>query len=119
MSVKQPDHLMPEFEKKLTQAMRPVEAPDGFAARILERSQPKAPTRARIFTMPFTHLWASGAIAAALLAGVFLGEQMHVRHQREQAQLAQQQFEAAMRITNQTLDNVRLQLQQAGVTIGN
>jgi hypothetical protein len=33
--------------------------------------------------------------------------------------LARQQFETAMRITDQTLDQVRQQLQQAGVPVGN
>ena len=59
------------------------------------------------------------AIAATLLAGVFVADQTHVRHQRQQAELAQQQFDAAMRITDQTLDHVRQQLQQAGVPVGN
>ena len=66
--------------------------------------------------------WISGAIAAALLVGVYTGvytgEQAHQRHQREKAMRAEQQFDEGMRITDATLEHVRLQLQQAGVTAG-
>ena len=65
-----------------------------------------------------TRLWAGGAIAAALLAGAVTGEEIHLRRQRQRVELAQRQFEVAMRITDETLDNVRRQLQQAGVRIG-
>jgi hypothetical protein len=64
-------------------------------------------------------VWSGGAIAAALVAGVFAGQQVHERRERQKAELAEQQFETAMRITDQTLDQVRLQLQQAGVPVGN
>jgi hypothetical protein len=63
-------------------------------------------------------LWASGAIAAALLVGVFAGDQLHARHQRERAQLAQQQFEAGVRITDDALEHTREQLAQAGIRFG-
>jgi uncharacterized membrane-anchored protein YhcB (DUF1043 family) len=62
--------------------------------------------------------WTSGAIAAALVAGIFVGEQLHVRRQREKAEEAQQQFEAAMRITGETLDQTRMELRRAGVSMG-
>ena len=66
-------------------------------------------------------MWASGAVAAALLVGVFVTGDTRVRQQRERrkAELAQQQFEAGMRITGTTLDQVRQQLQQQGIAIGN
>ena len=114
----QPDDLNTEFEERLTQAFRPVEAPEGFADRVVARSQ-SAPGLAKVIRMPVrTRAWASGAIAAVLFAGVFFGGQAHARHQRERAEQAQQQFDAAMRITDQTLDQVRAQLQQAGVSMG-
>ena len=114
----QPDDLNTEFEERLTQAFRPVEAPDGFADRVIARSQ-SAPGLAKVIRMPVrTRAWASGAIAAVLFAGVFFGGQAHARHEREKAEQAQQQFDAAMRITDQTLDHVRAQLQQAGVSMG-
>jgi hypothetical protein len=118
MSVNQPDDLNTEFEESLTQALRPVDAPEGFADRVVARSQ-SAPGVAKVIRMPVrTRAWASGAIAAMLFAGVFFGGQAHVRHERQKAELAQQQFDAAMRITDQTLDHVRAQLQQAGVSMG-
>lgn len=133
-----------ELERELMQALRPVAAPEGFAqrtlARVLEsnsesksesnsesnsesKSESKsesAPARFRVIAMrPRPRLWASAAIAAALLAGVFIVEQTHLRRQREEAELAQQQFEAALRITGETLEQTRRQLQQAGVQLGN
>jgi hypothetical protein len=118
MSVNQPDELNTEFEQNLTQAFRPVEVPEGFADRVIARSQ-SAPGLAKVIRMPLrTRAWASGAIAATLFAGVFFGGQAHERHQQRKAEQAQQQFDAAMRITDETLDHVRLQLQQAGVSVG-
>jgi methionine-rich copper-binding protein CopC len=122
MSVKLPEdlnqpELSPDFEQRLTQALRHVAPPDGFADRILAQAQPAAPVHAKVLTMPSRlRLWASGAIAATLLvAGIT--QQIHARHQRQQAERAQQQFDAAMRITDTTLDHVRQQLEDAGVQI--
>jgi hypothetical protein len=120
MSVNQPDESFTKFEEELTQAMRAVDPPEGFAERVLARVDASEAPRARVLTMPVrVRLWASGAAAAAMLAGAYLGEQAHLRHQREQAALAQQQFETAMRITDQALEHARQQLRQAGVELGN
>jgi hypothetical protein len=114
-----PDESLAELEQQLTLALQPVAPPDGFADRVVERLQSSVPARAKIIQMPLrSRMWSTGAIAAALLLGVFVAQQTHVRHQRERAERAQQQFEAAMRITDQTLEHVRQQLQQAGVSIG-
>jgi len=116
--VNQPEDVNTEFEQNLTQALRPVEVPEGFADRVMARTQ-SAPGLAKVIRMPLrSRAWASGAIAATLFAGVFFGGQAHERHERRKAEQAQQQFDAAMRITDETLDHVRLQLQQAGVTVG-
>ena len=117
----QPEELVPlEFEQELTQALRPVAPPDGFADRVFARLEPAAPVRAKVVTMtPRPRIWASGALAATLIGAAFIGQQVHVRHQRQQAELAQQQFETAMQITDQTLEQTRQQLQQAGVELGN
>ncbi len=56
-------------------------------------------------------------MAAMLALGVFVGEQVHVRHEREQAAVATQQFEAAMRIENQALERTRMQLERAGIRL--
>jgi hypothetical protein len=116
------------FEMELKQALRHVDAPHGFAQRIIERAQlaepaPATLARAKVVAMPrprvWTNLWAGGAIAASLLAGALVTDQVHVRHQRQQEELAQRQFEAAIRITDETLEQTRQQLQQAGVQLGN
>jgi hypothetical protein len=128
--VNQPEELnyseesSPEFERQLTHALRQVDPPAGFADRILARAEspaePQTPTRAKVVAMPSRlRLWTSGALAATLLVAAVLTQQTHERHERERAEVAQQQFDAAMRITDQTLEHVRQQLQQAGVQIGN
>jgi hypothetical protein len=108
-----------ELEEYLTQALRHVDAPRGFAERTMARAQSAGAPRGKLLVMPMRlRAWTSGAIAAALVAGVFVGQQVHVRHQREKAELAQRQFEVAMRITGETLEQTRLQLRQAGVPMG-
>jgi hypothetical protein len=119
MSVSQPEEQWSRFEEKLSDAMRRVDPPEGFAERVMARAQADDRPRARI--VPFlrrARVWVSGAIAAALLAGVFVAEQMRLRQERERTELARQQFEAAMRITGETLQQARQQLQQAGVRVG-
>jgi type VI protein secretion system component VasF len=119
MSVNQPEDPLTQFEQELTLAMRGVDPPEGFAERVMARAQASEQPRAKIFAMPRRlPLWTSGAIAAAVLLGVFFGVQTHLRHQREQVEVAQQQFELAMRITDRTLEHTRQQLQRAGVCVG-
>lgn len=115
----QPGESFAELEEYLTHALRRVDAPIGFAERTMARAKDSPLPRGKVLVMPSRlRAWSSGAIAAALAVGVFVGEQVHVRNERQKAELAQQQFEAAMRITDQTLQQVRVQLQLAGVPIG-
>lgn len=114
----QPDESFVELERSLREALRPVEPQEGFADRVMERARTAKPIPAKVVTMAPRRVWA-GAIAAVLIVGAFAGEQTHLRHERERAEQAQRQFDAAMRITDQTLEHVREQLQQAGVTVGN
>jgi len=117
--VNQPEEPFTKFERELTQALRAVDPPDGFAERVMARAQTSEQPRAKVIAMPRRlPSWTSGAIAAALLLGVFFGVQIHLRHQREQAQIAQQQFEDGIRITDQALERTRQQLQRAGVLVG-
>ena len=109
------------FEQELMLAMRGVDPPAGFTDRVMSRAKaPSVPVRGKVISMPSRplRLWVSGAIAAALLTGVFFAEDAHRRHQREQAELAQQQFEAGIRITDRALEHTREQLQRAGIQIG-
>jgi hypothetical protein len=119
MCVNQPEESLTKFEQELTQAMRAVDAPEGFAERVMARAQAKERLPARVYALrPAARVWMSGAIAAALLAGVFVADEVRVRHQRERAELAQRQFEAGIRITDETLEHTREQLAQAGVRFG-
>jgi hypothetical protein len=105
-----------DLERYLAEAMRRVDAPEGFADRVMARTRPAA-GGAKVLMMPTrTRAWVGGAIAAALLAGVLVGDQMHVR--RERAEEAQRQFEAGMRITDAALEHTREQLERAGVLVG-
>ena len=102
-----------QFEHRLTQALQRLDAPQGFADRVMERVE--ATPRRKVFVMsPRTSTWVSGAIAAMLAIGIFTGERVHQRHERERAE---QQFETATRITDQALAHAREQLQRAGVPL--
>lgn len=108
-----------EFELHLAQALRRVEAPEGFAARVMERAAAPAVAKKVVLMRPRLHgqMWVGGAIAAMLAVGAFVGEQVHVRHQREEAALATRQFEAATRIEDKVLEQTRERLARAGVSL--
>ena len=81
----------------------------------------RSPVRSKLLTMPrrtVIRTWIGGAIAAALVVGVFTGEQVRVRSQQRKAEEARQQFETAMRVTDRALDRTRASLQRAGFTLG-
>lgn len=108
------------FEAELTLAMGRVDPPAGFAERVLAKVAAPEPRKAKVFMMPRrVQTWVGGAIAAALLVGVFgVREQRERRERAEEAARAQQQLELALQITGQTLADVRAQLRQAGVPVG-
>ncbi len=109
-----------EVEEYLTRALRLIDPVDDLADRILYLAQQPQAAPAKV--IPMTRrmpMWASGAIAAALLVGIFVTEQTHARHQRQKVEQAQKQFEAALQITSETLEQTRQQLRQAGIEIGN
>lgn len=116
------DLKLAEFELALARAMSRVDAPEGFAARVMERAA--SPVENVVAMRPRTRMlrmqaWMGGAIAAALVVGVFGAEQIHDRHERaERAALATQQFEAAVQVTDRALDQTRQQLQRAGLNLG-
>ena len=116
----QPAESLVELEQYLTQALRPVDAPVSLTERILARAESARSAKAnavRMWTRP--RVWASGAIAAAIVAGVLIGGQIHERRERQKVELAQHQFEAALKITSDTLEQTRQELQQAGIDLGN
>jgi hypothetical protein len=124
---RQAEQAQDKFEQQLTQAMRRVDAPQGLAARIMDRAagpaenpaEKQAERKSKVIVMRprFSSMrlaWSGGAIAAMLMLGIFAGEQVHIWHQREQAD---QQFEAATRITDEALAHTREQLARAGVSL--
>ena len=110
---------MNEFEQQVTRALRPVDAPEGFAARVMERVDATAVSSNVVVMRPRlrAQMWIGGAVAAMLAAGAFVGEAVHVRHQREQAAVANQQFDAAVRVTDQAIEQTRMQLEKAGLKL--
>ena len=129
-----PDLKLAEFELQLARAMRRVDAPEGFAARVMEcaanseradaapapgDAAPRVVVMRPRFGSLRVRTWAGGAIAAMLALGMFGAEQLHQQHERaQQAALANQQFEAAVRVTDQALAQTREQLQRAGLNLG-
>jgi hypothetical protein len=111
---------MNDFEKDLSHAMQRVDAPKGFAARLLERAAAESSDHRKLVVTPRRQWWWSGsgiAVAAGLVAGMFVVQQVHVRHEREQAAVAQQQFETAMRVTDRALDRTRARLERSGIRL--
>ncbi|SEG21932.1 hypothetical protein SAMN05421819_2248 [Bryocella elongata] len=135
-----------EFEQQLARALRRVDAPEGFAARLMDRAAKgdtapvvnvpvvevpavEVPGRSpgpspksgfgRMFVIPRRQWlgWASGAIAATLVAGIFTGQHLHEQHERRAA--AEREFDTSMRIRNEALEHVRQQLAEQGITLGN
>ena len=116
----QPAEALAELEQYLTQALRPVDPPTSLTDRILARVGSPRQGKANVLKMAaHTRVWASGAIAAAIVAGFLVGGQIHARRERQKFELAQRQFDAALKITSDTLEQTRQELQQAGIDIGN
>ena len=118
------DLALAEFELQMARAMSRVDAPEGFAARVMERAASPAEPAQKVvvmrprFGMARMQAWAGGAIAATLALGMFGAEQLHQRHVREmQTALANQQFAMAVQVTGHALAQTREQLQRAGLNL--
>jgi hypothetical protein len=107
--------------------MKPVEVRAETTAKFLaladEAERKRTHARgSRVFAIqwpqPWERSWMAGALAAMLVLGAVGGEELHQRHERAQAALATQQFEAGVRVTDQALEQTRAQLAQAGVRLG-
>jgi len=101
-----------ELENQLRRALRPVDAPEGFAERLMQRlperkapvlvALPVRPKKApRNFALP-------SALAASLVAAVILGQHVSVQRdhelQRAAGLAAKQELMQALRVTSQKLD---------------
>jgi hypothetical protein len=131
MSIENPD----EFEQQLTQRLRPVNAPEtlakflAIAAAAEEQRRnsgrwflwfkPRSKFRAGggVLVLSRPMAWTGAAMAMAMLLAVFIGEQVHVRRERTQAEVATREFEAATQITDRTLQHTREQLERAGIRL--
>lgn len=112
------EEQLAEFEVYLTQSLRPVDPPGGFTERIVARALSARPGGANVLRMrPRVRILTGGAIAASLLASLLIAGQEHTR--REKVERAERQFHAALQITNETLEQTRDQLRQAGIETGN
>jgi len=124
---------MTDFEKQLSKALERVDAPGNFVERVMQRAgtesfattshvrksghgAPKWLDVLRAWHW-MASPWAGGAVAALLVAGVFLtGEHVHREHERQvQVQQATQQFETATQITDRALAHAREAMKRAGV----
>lgn len=127
------DPRMQEFEQALSRAMQRVELRAETTAKFLALAEEaerkrlhagggfrliKFSSGGRVFAMPRPRAWMGGAIAAVLALGVFFGTHLHEqREQHERQVMAQQQFQTAERITDETLERTREQLEQRGIRL--
>jgi hypothetical protein len=111
---------MTGFERSVQQAMQRVEVPPTLLRSVMaavEAQSVRKPTwgeRFQAWLTPQPRVWATGAMAALLALAALGGEQWHQHRERE---LANAQFEAATRITDQALEHTRRQLERAGVPL--
>jgi uncharacterized protein HemX len=113
-----------EFEERLKRDLRRIDAPEGFADRVMQRVPQQRQGRLLSFPgvgMRARHLM---AVAAVLLVAMILGFGVHhveqVERQRElkqeqaKARAAAEQFALAMQVTGRTLFVVQQQIDRAG-----
>ena len=133
MQFEMDDPRMREFEQALSRAMQRVEVPAETSAKLLALAEEAEQKRVhagdglrlirfsnggRVLAMPRlpqTRAWMGGASAAVLAMGVFVGTHVHEQHERRV--VAQQQFETAQRITDETLARTRAELEQRGIKL--
>jgi hypothetical protein len=130
MQFEMDDPRMKEFEQALSRAMKRVEVRAETSAKFLALAEEAESKRVkagggfrlikfsnggRVFAMPRPRAWMGGAIAAVLAIGIFAGAHIHEQHERRV--VAQQQFETAERITDETLARTRAELEQRGINL--
>jgi hypothetical protein len=101
-----------EFERELRRRLRPVDAPEGFEARLMAALPPEKKATVVAFTPKaarpsLRQFGMPAALAASLVLAVFAG--IHVANDRVLAEeqkgiAASQQLMQALRVTSQKLD---------------
>ena len=113
-----------DFEARLKRDLRRVDAPDGFADRVMQRVPQQRQGRLLSFPIAVTKARHWMAVAAVLLVAIVLGFGVHhveqVERQRDlkqeqaKARAAAEQFALAMQVTGRTLFVVQQRIDQAG-----
>jgi hypothetical protein len=105
-----------DFENQLRRALRPVDAPEGFAERLMQKLPPAAPREPVVVALPVRtqaprspqrRFGVPAALAASMVAAVLLGQQLALhRAERQEAEgrAASQELLQALRVTSQKLD---------------
>jgi len=108
---------MNNFDDQLKDALRRVEAPEGFADRVLARARQlpePAPRRSLSdwFRLPGLQL----ALAASLCLTVGVGVHLHrLEQERLQGEAAKQQLLQALHITGSKLHSINARVREIGV----
>jgi len=99
-----------EFEEKMRAALRPVEAPDGLAERIIRRAEALAERTRKPVTQQAWLRW--GALAALLAMGSFgiLRWEEKKRAEQIEARKVAEQFTMAMNITTRKMARIQKNL---------
>jgi hypothetical protein len=103
-----------EFDQELAWMLPRVDAPQGFAAKVMAAAE--TPKKAKLFAFPRVPVWATGAIAAGVIVGALAVGDVHLKHEQQRAE-AQRQFETATQITDRALEHARQQLAKAGISL--
>ncbi len=122
------------FEQQLARALRRVDVRADTARKFLALAAEAEQTRAaqgsgprlvklsnggRVLAFPrlgpHARAWGTGALAAGLLLSATLGG-VHLEHRQQQVR-AEREFQAAERIENRTLQQIRQQVEQAGIPL--
>jgi hypothetical protein len=106
------------FENELRNALRPVDAPEGLADRIMRSLPPREAAAPAVVLSPVRtpespartprRYWMPGALAASLLVAVLTGTHMaqlrDERIAREEGLAARRELLQALRLTSEKLD---------------
>jgi hypothetical protein len=103
-----------ELENRLRRALRPLDAPDGFTERLMQRLPQASAQQSPVLVAlpapkkkPARHFGLPAAMAASLLAAVLLGQQIaddRLADEEAAGRAASQEIMQALRVTSEKLD---------------